>query len=196
MSEDLLKKSWLTPNDVAKLMMVSPTTVRQWAQSGKLKAQITPGGHRRFLPRDIELFARERGVSLHRGSSSRQLRILIVDDDQQFGGFLKAALEEAEAPPEVLSAASGFEAGQMIESFRPDIVLLDLMMPDVNGFQVCRQLKSDPRLKSVRVIAMTGYYAEENVEQILEAGAEACLAKPILVEDLYAAIGMETGSTL
>lgn len=191
MSDELLKKSWLTPNDVAELMMVSPTTVRQWAQSGKLRAQITPGGHRRFLPRDIEIFARERGVSLNRGDSSEQTRVLIVDDDEQFGRFLIAALEECESPPEVASASSGFEAGQMMESFQPDIVLLDLMMPGVNGFQVCKQLKADARWKSVRVIAMTGYYAEENVEQILGAGAEACLAKPILVEDLYSAIGME-----
>ncbi|MEM9058214.1 MAG: response regulator [Pseudomonadota bacterium] len=195
MSDDeLLKKKWLTPNEVAQLMMVSPTTVRQWAQSGKLKARITPGGHRRFLPRDIEVFARERGVTLHSGDGAHELRILVVDDDEQFGRFLKTALKDSQSTAEVATACSGFEAGQMMESFLPDVVLLDLLMPGVNGFDVCRQLKADERWKNTRVIAMTGYYAQENVEQIMAAGAESCLAKPISIDDLYAAIGLDARS--
>ena len=84
-------KGYLTPREVADLLMVSPITVRQWAQKGWLEAQTTPGGHRRFLHRHVELFARNRGLTLNQGGDD-STRILIVDDDEQISGFLVEAI--------------------------------------------------------------------------------------------------------
>ncbi|MCK5092197.1 MAG: response regulator, partial [Gammaproteobacteria bacterium] len=72
----------------------------------------------------------------------------------------------------------------------PNIVLLDLMMPGLDGFEVCRQLKDNPATSAIRVIAMTGYRTEENVKRIIEAGAEECLVKPIEQDSLLELIGI------
>jgi excisionase family DNA binding protein len=185
-------KSYLTPNDVARLLMVSPVTVRQWAQKGGLSALTTPGGHRRFLQHDVERFARERGIALQPPEGD-SLRILIVDDDKQLAGFLVELFANQEEPTSTQTAHDGFEAGAKVQTFRPHIMLLDLMMPGLDGFGVCRQMQQDPNTKAVRIIAMTGYYTAENVQRILAEGAEVCLPKPLPNDDLLEAIGLSAG---
>ena len=180
----------LTPQEVAKLLMVSPVTVRQWAQKGELRALITPGGHRRFKRHDLERFARQRGLTLHY-ADHRALRILVVDDDPQLSGYLVELFESLAEDFETEVARDGFDAGRKVLAFHPDIVLLDLMMPGMDGFDVCRALKADPATADARIIAMTGYPSPGNVERILAAGAEACLAKPIDTKALLQAIGLD-----
>ena len=164
---------YLTPNQVAALLHVSPVTVRHWASQGKLPFVVTPGGHRRFPRAEVERLARSLG-----GGGDR-LRVLVVDDDCQLAGFLREWLGSLAGPPRVEVAYDGFEAGQKVAEFRPDLVLLDLMMPGLDGFRVCRRIRQAPGGEGVRVIAMTGYYTEDNVRKALESGAEACLAKPL-----------------
>jgi len=167
-------KDFLTPNEVANLLMVSPVTVRQWAQKGMLKAQTTAGGHRRFTMDSVRQFASERGINL----PSATERLLIVDDNRQFNNFL-AALFHSEFPSlEVLTAYDGFEAGRLVQQFRPTVVLLDVMMPGIDGLDVCRRLKSDPQTKDIRVVAMTGYHTPELEKKMLAAGAQVLLSKP------------------
>lgn len=187
------RRSYLTPQEVAALLMVSPVTVRQWAQRGLLRAELTPGGHRRFLLDEVERFAGERGLSLHwPGAESR--RILVVDDDHQLAAYLSALLEAGGGAVEVEAAHDGFEAGRKVDSFRPDVLLLDLMMPGLDGFAVCRRLKGDPGTRAIRVLAMTGYHTPENAQRILAEGAEACLAKPFTAEELFAHLGPGYGA--
>lgn len=183
------KKSFLTSNDVATLLRVSPVTVRQWAQKGLLQAECTPGGHRRFLLEEIERFAGEHDISLHDPDS--ELRVLIVDDDEQIASFLTELLSEAAEPIVVESAYDGFEAGRRVHGFRPHVILLDLMMPGMDGFEVCRTLKQDMTTRNTRIIAMTGYPSPENIERILNAGAEVCLSKPLDRDAVYNAIGID-----
>lgn len=182
-------RQYLTPNEVAEMMMVSPVTVRQWAAKGELPALTTPGGHRRFVRQDVELFAKKRGLTFLPMTTS-EMRILIVDDDQQFSDYLKEMLTLASAEVKVEIAYDGFEAGQKIETFQPNVVLLDLMMPGLDGYEVCHRIKEDPRTKSIRIIAMTGYPTEENKEHIISEGAEVCLAKPLNREQLLDILGL------
>lgn len=190
MSANMAKtKRYLTPNEVADLLMVSPVTVRQWAQKGLLKALNTPGGHRRFTWREVESFAKQRGLTLLPPQHD-SLRILVVDDDLQLRGYFKELLTNIAENVVIEVAENGFEAGRLVQSFHPDFVLLDLMMPGINGFSVCQQLKEDPRTRSIKIIAMTGYYTQENVDRIKSAGAEDCLQKPIDQEKLLAALGL------
>jgi len=178
----------LTPQEVAELLMVSPVTVRQWAQKGELKALTTPGGHRRFRLHDVERFGRQRGLTLQRRDPAP--RILVVDDDPQLSGYLVELLASLPEPIVTEVASDGFDAGRKVLTFRPDVVLLDLMMPGLDGFEVCRRLKQDPATRDVRIIAMTGYPSPGNVARICAAGAEACLAKPVGIEPLLGAIGL------
>lgn len=186
-------KSYLAPNEVARLLMVSPVTVRQWAQKGSLAALTTPGGHRRFLRHDVERFARERGIALQPPEGD-SLRVLIVDDDKPLAGYLVELLANQEEPISTQTAHDGFEAGAKVQTFQPHVMLLDLMMPGLDGFGVCRQMQQDPNTKAVRIIAMTGYYTAGNVQRILAAGAEVCLPKPLPRDELLEAIGLSAGA--
>ena len=182
-------KGYLTPREVADLLMVSPITVRQWAQKGWLEAQTTPGGHRRFLHRHVEVFARHRGLTLNQGDDD-STRVLIVDDDEQFSNFLVEALSELAESVTTEVAQSGFEAGQKVHTFSPHIVLLDLMMPGLDGFAVCRQIKESPVTRGIDVIAVTGFHTPENADRIISAGARACLGKPVDLEMLTREMGL------
>ena len=183
-------KDYFTPNEVAQLFLVSPVTVRQWAQKGLLRAALTAGGHRRFLRQDLISFAQERGLTLNwlvRGKT----RILIVDDDALLTPFLYEFLEGRPGIDAVDVAANGFEAGRKVHSFRPNLMLLDLMMPGMDGFTVCGNLKADPSTRNIRVLAMTGYPSAENIDLILRAGAEVCLEKPVDTDRLLDLLRLE-----
>ena len=171
-------KEYYTPNEVAQLFMVSPVTVRQWAQKGLLNAALTAGGHRRFLHQELIRFAHARGLTLN-WPSQGLAKILIVEDDLQVARYLFEFLRDRSGIEAVDIADSGFEAGRKVQSFSPNLVLLDLMMPGIDGFAVCRALKSDPATRNIRVLAMTGFPSADNIERILDEGAEVCLQKPV-----------------
>lgn len=178
-------KQFLTPTEVAGLLMVSPITVRQWAQKGLLDAQTTAGGHRRFTRAEVMRFARERGIALAGGRDS----LLIVDDNRQLNQFL-AALFAAEYPQlEIHVAYDGFEAGRLVQQHQPSVVLLDVMMPGIDGLEVCARLKSDPQTEAIRVVAMTGYHSPELEKKMLAAGAQVLLSKPFANEEVLRECG-------
>jgi excisionase family DNA binding protein len=172
------RKTHLTPNEVATLLMVNPVTVRQWAARGLLRAVTTPGGHRRFLLSDVEEFARSRGAVPGGDGTGRPKRVLIVDDDPQAAQYTVELITRHD--PDVITeiARDGFDAGSKTESFRPDGLVLDLMMPGMDGFEVCRRLRERKTLHHIRIVALTGHATPDNIDRILKAGADACLPKP------------------
>jgi excisionase family DNA binding protein len=184
------QKTHLTPNEVAELLMVNPVTVRQWAARGLLRSLTTPGGHRRFLLSDVEEFARSRGATPVARKSGRPDRILIVDDDPNVSRLIAGLIQERDARVETEIANDGFEAGVKVESFRPHALVLDLMMPGMDGFEVCRRLRARPTLNHIRIVAITGFPSPENVDRILAAGADACLPKPLDSERLLLELGL------
>ena len=185
-------RRWLTPTEAAALLMVSPVTLRAWAARGGLSARTTAGGHRRFLRDEIERFARARGLCLADAGTplpDAAPRVLVVDDDAAFAGFLVELLRQHGA--EATVALDGFAAGRAVERWQPSVVLLDLRMPGLDGFEVCRALKESPATRGMRVIALTGYPTPENIGAILAAGAENCFAKPIDNDRLLRALGLQ-----
>lgn len=177
-------KPYLTPNEVAMLLMVAPGTVRVWSEKGLLRAQTTAGGHRRYTRDEVDRFVRERDAAQ---SAAGILRVLLVDDDPAVLRYLAAWLGGFDGIV-AETARDGFDAGKRLLSFRPDVVVLDLMMPDLDGFEVCLAIKEDAATRHVRVIAITGQPTPDRVARILATGAEICLAKPIDEEALLAAI--------
>ncbi len=171
------QKTYLAPGEVAKMLMVSPATVRHWASKGDLRSVSTPGGHRRFMRHEIERFAREKDLTIQLPEDD-SIRILIVDDDTQVATYLSQFFNRLDANLITMVAYDGYTAGRLIQVFRPHVVLLDLMMPGLDGFDVCAQIKKDAASKATRVIAMTGFHDDENVERALQAGAECCIEKP------------------
>ena len=189
MTRTVKDKRFLTPTEVADMLLVSPITVRQWAQKGVLPARTTAGGHRRFSREAVQEFARKMGVSeVERNGEAR--RVLVVDDDRQLNGMLVELLRARGEHVEVDFAFDGFEAGSKVQAFRPHVVLLDIMMPGLDGFEVCRRLKSDVTTVHIKVVAMTGHYSPATAQRILAAGADQFLRKPFANDDVLAACGV------
>lgn len=178
---------YLTPAEVAKRFLVSPITVRQWADKGWLTAVTTPGGHRRFALDEVERFARERARLQTTGNAAS--RVLVVDDDVQLAGFLVELLEGAFTGIELRVVHDGFAAGRQVQIFQPALIILDLMMPGIDGFQVCTTLKADPAAQTIRILAMTGFYTPENEARIIAAGADACFCKPLDIPAFLVSVG-------
>ncbi len=151
-------KSVFTTFEAAKLCHVSPLSIINWVNAGRLAAFRTPGGHRRIRKEDLVRFMRENGIpvpeTLREGSG--RPRVLVVDDDAAIREVVAEHMSTRLRPFEVMTAADGFEAGRLVATFRPDVVLLDLRMPGMDGFQVSRAIKADPDSAATIVIAMTG----------------------------------------
>ena len=122
--------------------------------------------------------------------SPKSLSILVVDDDNSITKFLKGILLTKSGDLQVYESNDGFDAGIKLREFLPDIVFVDLMMPGLGGLELCESIKSTPELSHIRVIAMTGYSSDENISQILAAGAEACLSKPFQSDEMFKLLGL------
>jgi excisionase family DNA binding protein len=192
------EKQVYTTFEAARLCHVSPLSIINWVNAGRLNAFRTPGGHRRIRREDLARFMRDNGLplpdELREGSGRR--RVLIVDDERSICELLAGHLStRAERPCEVATASDGFEAGRLVASFRPDVVVVDLRMPGLDGFQVCRTIKADPESSKTVVIAMTGYHSPETEARILECGAVRCFAKPVDPVELARFIDSELSET-
>jgi excisionase family DNA binding protein len=172
-------KDTYSTHDVAKICCVTPTTVIRWIEDGLIPAFKTVGGHRRVRREDLEKVCRERGIPFNVPAGAEVGRILVVDDEPVVLDLVRDVVKELNHKFEVEVAKDAFDAGRLVVAFRPQLIFLDLMMPGVDGFEVCARLKKDPATTNTEIIAITGYYTEANMERILSAGASACLRKPL-----------------
>jgi excisionase family DNA binding protein len=183
------RHQYLTPNEVADRLLVAPVTVRLWAKRGLLPSETTPGGHRRFRVRDVEEFIARRR-QLQEGSAPAPRSMLLIDDDIQYTRFLQALLANHAPQMQVETAPDGFAAGIKCEALRPDVVTLDLHMPDVNGLEVCRQLREMFGNDKLRIVVLSGFLSEENITMALDAGANCCVPKSAPPETLLRELGL------
>lgn len=177
----MTEKPVFTTFEAAKLCHVSPLSIINWVNAGRLPAFRTPGGHRRIRREDLVSFMRDSGIPLpdKLKQAAGRRRVLVVDDESSIREALAEHLSGCPGAYEVFTAADGFEAGRLVATIRPDVVLLDLRMPGIDGFQICRTIKADPDTSKTVVIAMTGYHSTETEARILECGAVRCFAKPV-----------------
>jgi DNA-binding response OmpR family regulator len=113
-------------------------------------------------------------------------RVLIADDEPNIVASLEFLMEQAGF--EVKLAVNGQEALELVASFQPDLVLLDVMMPVKNGYEVCQILKSDPATRAVKVVMLSAKGRDVEVAKGLELGADAYVTKPFSTRDLVAQI--------
>jgi len=178
---------WLTPAEVAALFHVSPITVRNWTNSGKLKTTTTPGGHRRFSAQSIEEFTIARNLASD-GKTQTTLKILIVDDDSEVAEILATLIRLHIPHAEYLFAVDGFEAGFQTNNHKPDIIFMDIHMPGMSGSTACELIKQNSTTKHIPVIGITGYASSEEKEKMMAAGTLCILKKPFDLKQLYPAI--------
>lgn len=186
-----MPKTFYTTAEVAKMFDVYTTTVADWIDSGRLVAYKTAGGHRRVRPDDLLAFLKDLKMPIPQELTQDVPTILIIDDDTDYAGLLKKRLSARKMRVE--TAESGFEGIYKIGSLHPDVVIVDLMMPGMDGVEVCEEIKSTEELQSICVIAMTGYAGKDLEERVLAAGADAFMKKPVDVQAVAAVIHKFTG---
>ncbi len=172
-----------TTGEVADFCSVTINAVKKWIASDKLKAFRTPGGHYRVNHADFLEFLDKYKLDIKNRLFPDKRRILIVDDEPEIIEFIKGALDSAGAGYDVETACDGYEALIKVGDFKPELLILDIRMPNIDGFEVCRRIKDDESLKNIRILAVTSY-GEDNMEKILKCGADHCMRKPLKLEAL------------
>jgi two-component system OmpR family response regulator len=176
---------FLTTGQVAGSCQVTIPTVKRWIREGHLTAFQTAGGHFRVTEDEFRRFQAAHRMPVDRARSEVDAlpKILIVDDDAALLDTLWEALTW-DGRYKVELAQDGYEGLIKVGSFAPNLLVLDVRMPGLNGFQVCRRVKADPATRETRILAITGHGTQDTREQILEAGADGFLEKPIRLDAL------------
>jgi len=174
-----------TVYQASKYCSVTPKTVSNWVDQGHIKAHRTVGGHRRIRKDDLDMFLRRMAMPIPAefGLEDRK-KILVIDDDKLIVETIVQSLEEEPHNYEVVSASDGFEAGLQVSHFKPDLLILDIMMPDIDGYEVCKRVKQDPDTCHMRIIVLSAYLDEDNYEKMKSYGADLCFSKPLPLEKL------------
>ncbi|TML83638.1 MAG: response regulator [Actinobacteria bacterium] len=170
---------WLTLGQAAKYLGVAQSTIRKWSDVGRVPAFYTPGGHRRYRRGDLDAFLERSGPG---GRGRTGPVVLVVDDDAGARALVRANLE-AEGY-EVREAASAGEGLAALEEEAPDLVLLDVMMPEVDGWEMLRQVQERFGVGAIPVIVFSGKIEERAVKDAAARGARGFLGKPFDVQQL------------
>ncbi len=174
---------------IAEMLHVDPGSVSNWLDLGLLRAHRTPGGHRRVETEDLIQFLRDHKMPIPKELAPAPKRILVVDDEPPITELISRAIKAAYPECEIVQAHDGFRAGTRVATLKPDVVILDLRMPGMDGYEVCRLIKSQEATRHAEVLAMTAYPSEENITRIKECGARVCLVKPLDMDQLLKEVG-------
>lgn len=176
-------KTVFTTGEAAKICKVSQQTIIRCFDSGQLKGFRVPGSRFRRIPRDVLFrFMKENGIPTDALESGRR-KAMVVDDDEELVELIKDALEN-DGRFEVRTANNGFSAGMMVKEYRPDIIVLDIMLPDINGKDVCNLVRSDSTLDDTKIICISGMVEQDKIQDLKTAGANDFLQKPFEVDTL------------
>ena len=176
-------KTVFTTGEAAKICKVSQQTIIRCFDSGQLKGFRVPGSRFRRIPREqLYSFMRENGIPTDALDSGKR-KILVVDDDEELVELICDQLAR-DGRFEVRNVNNGFGAGMMIKEFRPDLIVLDVMLPDINGKEVCQLVRSDKSMNDVGIICISGMVEEEKVSELKAAGANDFMRKPFDVDVL------------
>jgi excisionase family DNA binding protein len=170
-----------TTGYVAAACQVSVVAVKKWIAQGKLRAIRTPGGHYRIAADELERFRNEYRFP---GRATTPGRVLVIDDEPEIAALIRDSFSDT-TQWEIDAASEGYDGLLKIGTFRPDVLVLDLRMPNMDGFEVCRRVKSNPATRSISILAVTGDAATSVAERALRSGADAFLTKPFRIADLH-----------
>ena len=180
-------KTVFTTGEAAKICKVSQQTIIRCFDSGQLKGFRVPGSRFRRIPRDVLYrFMKENGIPTDALESGKR-KAVVVDDDVELVELICDALEN-DGRFEIRTANNGFDAGMIVKEYRPDVIILDVMLPDINGKEVCQRIRSDSTLDDVKVVCISGMVEADKIDELKDAGANDFIQKPFEVEHLIEAI--------
>ena len=176
-------KTIFTTGEAAKICKVSQQTIIRCFDNGSLKGFRVPGSRFRRIPREqLYAFMKENGIPTEALESGKR-KILIVDDDEDLVDLMQDAFAR-DGRFDIKTANNGFGAGMLVKEFRPDLVVLDVMLPDINGKEVCQRVRNDPTMKSVKIICISGMVEQNKIADLRAAGADDFMNKPFAVDAL------------
>lgn len=178
-----LEKSVFTTGEVAEICKLSQQTVIRCFDRGQLGGYRVPGSKFRRIPRDALIqFMKENNIPLDQLEVGKT-RVLVVDDDLAIIEMLVELLDR-DGRFETATATTGFDAGMRTREFHPHVIVLDYMLPDINGNAVCRSIRADPALRDVKIIIVSGVVNPDEVEKLFADGADDFVKKPFSIEQL------------
>jgi len=188
---------YLTTGEAADICGVRTNTIKSWIRKGDLKGVMLPGGHWRIPKQTFVHFLQAWNIPvpepLLRGEAPA--RILAVDDDPQAHEFIRGAMEVAQYPTEVYTESDGYSGLIQIGRIQPQLLVLDIMMPGINGLEFIHRLKAQPELSgTMRILVLTG--AKDGrllMRKLKEAGPDEILFKPVGVQHFTKTVGRLLG---
>jgi len=192
-------KTVFTTGEAAKVCKVSQQTIIRCFDNGQLKGFRVPGSKFRRIPREaLYRFMKDNGIPTDALESGKR-KVLVVDDDPDIVDIITKGLEE-DGRFEIRVANTGFDAGMMVKEYRPDLIVLDVMLPDINGREVCHRVRSDAALEDVRILCISGMIEEDKIQELRLSGADDFLHKPFdvmyLVDRMCQLLEMEPAATV
>ena len=187
-------KTVFTTGEAAKICKVSQQTIIRCFDNGQLKGFRVPGSKFRRIPREaLYKFMRDNNIPTDALESGKR-KVLLVDDDPEVVDTINRALLD-DGRFEVRIATNGFDAGMMVKEYRPDLLVLDVMLPDINGKEVCHRVRADPSMEDVRIVCISGMIEDDKIQELKLAGADDFLGKPfdvdVLIEKMCVQLDME-----
>lgn len=171
-----------TTGEIAALCHVTINAVKKWIASGKIEAFKTPGGHFRVNHEDFMAFLEKYKLDVKEDIFPERKKILIIDDEQDIVEFIKGALESMDKGFLIETAGDGYEALIKVGDFKPELLVLDIRMPKIDGFEVCRRIKGDNSTRQIKILAVTAY-GSDDIEKIIQCGADYGMPKPIKLKE-------------
>jgi excisionase family DNA binding protein len=176
-------KTVFTTGEAAKICKVSQQTIIRCFDSGQLKGFRVPGSRFRRIPRnELFSFMKDNGIPTDALESGKR-KILIVDDDEELVELISDVFDR-DGRFEIRTANNGFDAGMLVKDYHPDLIVLDVMLPDINGKEVCQRVRGDSAMDDVRIICISGMVEDEKVKDLMAAGANDFMRKPFEIDVL------------
>ena len=176
-------KTVFTTGEAAKICKVSQQTIIRCFDSGQLKGFRVPGSRFRRIPRDsLYRFMKDNNIPTDALESGRR-GILVVDDDPAVVELITDILSR-DGRFEIKSVNNGFGAGMIAKEYHPDLIILDVMLPDINGKAVCELIRSDSTMSDIKIICISGMVEEDKIKELREAGADDFMHKPLDIDEL------------
>jgi len=180
-------KDLLTTGEAAEICRVSQQTIIRCFDAGRLEGFRIPGSKFRRIPRQSLIkFMKENNIPLGNLESGKK-KVLVVDDDAEIVELIVDVLVK-DGRFDIMTASSGYDAGILTQRFRPDLILLDYMLPDVNGNIVCQTIRRNPEFESIKIIIVSGVIKQDEIDLLLKSGAEDFIRKPFEIGEFTDAI--------
>lgn len=182
-NNNLTSKQVFTTGEAAEICKISQQTIIRCFDNGRLSGFRVPGSRFRRIPRDdLIRFMQNNNMPTTQLEGGAH-KILVVDDDPEIANLF-INLFENDDRFKVQAATTGYDAGVMTEQFRPNLMILDFMLPDINGNVVCQTVRSKPHLATMKIIVVSGVIKQDEIENLIDSGADDFIKKPFEISNL------------